>query len=310
MLAGDPILSRHRWPAILVAVALCAACGDDDSNEPEDTDSDTEPDGGADTDSDTDVDTDTDTDSDTDSDTDTDTDTFDCTTVPAAPLSIEELVGPVGYHDVAFDSEGFIIGTDGYNLFKANSSSGAYVYVNGLTGVQGMDVLPGGDLVAASASEGIVRITPFGTRTSIAPSIDGGYGVTVGPDGMVYVGDNSTLYRIDPDTHAVETLSTSLGARNIEFSPDLSLMYIGSFGTGQIHAVAIDADLGWIGSPWLFATITDMDCTFMDGFGVDVCGNIFVSCYPMMLYRVTPDGTVSPYHTWTSPSYGHGLQWG
>jgi hypothetical protein len=304
-----PFHCRTSIVALVAALALCAACGDDSSDgDPGDTDSDTETDSDADTDTDTDTGADTDTDADTDSDSDTDTDTYDCSTVPTAPLAIEELVGPVGYHDVAFDNEGFIAGSDGYNLFKATPSSDAYIFVAGLSNAQGMDYLPGGDLVAATSSEGVVRITPFGTRTSIAPSINGGYGVTVGPDGMVYVGDNSSLYRIDPDTHDVETVDSTLAARDIEFSPDLSQMYIGSFCTGYIYVVEIDEDVNWIGVPEVFANIPD--CCYMDGLGVDICGNLYVASYPSMLYRVTPDGTVSPYHTWTSSSYGHGLEWG
>ena len=175
-----PFHHRPLVAALVAALALCAACGD----KPRDTSGDTDTDGDSDSDSDTDVDSDTDpapdTDSatDTDTDTDSDTDTFDCSTVPAAPLSTEELVGPIAYHDLAFDGEGFIVGAGpgGDTLFKAITSSDAYVFVSGITGVQGMDYLPGGDLVAMSSSDGLVRITPTGTRSTIAASISG-YGV-------------------------------------------------------------------------------------------------------------------------------------
>ena len=48
----------------------------------------------------------------------------------------------------------------------------------------------------------------------------------------------------------------------------------------------------------------------MDGFGVDICGNLWIACYPDKLYRVPPDGGGAMYHEWASSSYGHGLEWG
>jgi hypothetical protein len=312
------ILPLLLLATLVAALAPCAGCGDDSADadgdgSDGDSDSDSDTDSDVDTDTDSDADTDTDSDADTDTDTDTESDTgteppFDCETVPDTPLSIEDLTGPVGYHDVAFDGEGFIVGADYYNIYKAIDGSSAYVFVSGMSGVQGMDYLPGGDLIAATGSAGVVRISPSGSYTSIAPGITGGYGVTVGPDGMVYVGDNTTLHRIDPDTGIATVLATDLAARDIDFSPDLSLMYIGGFCTGLIWAVAIDEDLNWLEEPWVYATIPD--CCYMDGMGVDVCGNIWVASYPQSLYRVNTDGVTTLYHTWGSGAYGHGLEWG
>jgi hypothetical protein len=230
-------------------------------------------------------------------------------------LAVEDLVGPLAYHDLAFDNEGFIVGagSSGENLFKAIEASDAYLWVSGISGVQGMDYLPGGDLVAVTTSQGLVRITPSGTVSIITASITGyGVQVTVGPDGMVYVGDNSTLYRVDPDTSAVESLVTGVSARGCDFSPDYSRMYIPSFdGMGDIYVVDLDDDMNVIGSPTVFATISGGG-SYLDGLRVDSCGNLYVPSYSLRnLSKITPEGAVSTYYTWTNTSlYGHGLKWG
>ena len=223
-------LSRRFFQGLFVTVTLlaltafAACCGE--ARDPASNDADSDSDSDSDTDADTDSDTDTDSDADSGPDTETqtetetetetevstDSDTWDCDALPAAPLFVEELSGPMGYHDVAFDDEGFIVGYDGWNLVKATPSSAAYVFVTGLSGVQGIDKLPGGDLVAATSSNGLVRIDPAGVVTTLAPSLTGLYGVTVGPDGMVYCGDNYNLYRVDPEdgTYRLPQASTRM----------------------------------------------------------------------------------------------------
>ena len=235
---------------------------------------------------------------------------FDCSTVPDAPLSNEELVGPVGFHDVAFDTSGNMVGTDGMQLFKADSSGNATPWGGAISGVQGMDYLPNGSLVVASAS-GLVRIAPDGTQTPLNASLSAVYGVTVGPDGMVYAADNASLYRVDPVSGDTETLSAAGGiaARGVEFSPDLSRMYISSFCTEKVYVAELDANFDIVGAPTEFATIPG-SC-YEDGIGVDVCGNVYIPVYGLWtLFRISPAGVVTTYHQFDSTTYGHGLEWG
>jgi len=235
---------------------------------------------------------------------------FDCSTVPDALLSVEELVGPIGYHDVAFDSGGSMIGTDGNQLFKADSSGNTVPWGAAIPGVQGMDFLPTGSLVAASSS-GLVRIAPDGTQTNLNASLTAAYGVTVGPDGMVYVADNATLYRVDPISGETETLLSSgtVAPRAIDFSPDLTRMYIASFCTEKVFVAELDGNYDIVGEPTEFATIPG-SC-YEDGIGVDVCGNVYIPVYGLsQLFRITPEGELTIYHQFDSTTYGHGLEWG
>jgi len=251
-----------------------------------------------------------------DAGTSADTDTgppFDCSTVPDAPLSVEQLVGPIGYHDLAFDNGGFMVGAGdmGSQLFKADSSGSTAPFGPSISGVQGMDYLPNGSLVAASSSSGLVRITPDGTQTPLNASLVNVYGVIVGPDGMVYAADNSILYRVNPTTGDTETLLSSgtVAPRAIEFSPDGTRMYIASFCTEKVFVAELDGNYDIVGEPTEFATIPG-SC-WEDGIGVDVCGNVYIPVYGLStLFRISPEGVVTNYHQFDSATYGHGLDWG
>ena len=290
--------------SIALAVPCAAGCGGGERGDPDDTETD-------DTGGDTDADTDTDTDADAGADggPDTDTGSFDCGDVPSAPLVIEQIGEAVGSYDVAFDSEGFLVGSDGISLFKTASNGNIGLFVSGLGSMYGLDYLPGGDLIAATVGQGLTRITPVGLSTNIASSLSYVYGVTVGPDGMVYAADESALYRVDPDTGETEMLTSSIPARVVDFSPDLEKMYIGS-STGEIYVADLDDDFDIIGSPTVFVSAVAGCPMDMGGLGVDICGNLYIECHhALKLLRVTPDGVVSLYHTW-SEEYVHGLEWG
>jgi hypothetical protein len=294
----------------LLLLAAGAGCGDkprplfEDPDDDDDDDSETG----------TDSDADSDADADSDSDADGDSDTWDCDALPSAPLGVEELVGPVAYHDLEFDGDGNIVGagSNGDSLFKAPSSGSATVWVSSITGVQGMDHLPDGDLVALTNGQGLVRIAPDGTVGTLNASLMGyGAQVTIGPDEMIYVGDNMNLYRVDPDDGATETLVSGMSVRGCDFSPDYSRMYMPTNnGSGNVYVAELDDDLNIVGAPTVFATLSS-SCYWMDGLRVDACGNLYVPCYDdSTLSRITPDGAVSLYYTWSFATYGHGLKWG
>jgi hypothetical protein len=308
-------------PSCLALVSLAAlvslgACepetrifgGDSDSDSDGDSDSDSD----SDSDGDSDADGGGDTDTDTESGTDVDTDTWDCGALPTAPIAIEELVGPVGYHDVAFDGDGLIVGYDGYNLMKTTITGPPEVFVASLSYPQGLEYLPDGDLVAATYNNGLVRINPAGTVTTLAPSLNSVYGVTVGPDGMVYCADNTSLYRVDPSDGTYEVIASGISARGMDFSPDLTRMYITSAGgMGQIYVAYLDDDLNLIDTPSIFTTIPGGG-TYLDGIRVDACDNLWVPNYNTSnLYRISTEGTVITYYDWPDlTNYGHGIKWG
>jgi hypothetical protein len=237
----------------------------------------------------------------------------DCRRVPSAPTAAEELTGPVGYHDVAFDDLGFMIGTDLASLIAVDINGQVQLFAPNVSGAQGMDWLADGTLVVNSG-EGVIALAPSGARRVLAANIYG-YGLTVGPDNLVYTADNANVYRIEPDSGVTTTylepaaFGQSWGARNIEFSPDLDVMYIGSFGD-WIYAVTLDENLDPVGPPREYARIRS-GIRYQDGLGTDACGNLFVPNFESSaLYRVTPDAVTHLYHQFEFTDYGHGLEWG
>jgi len=278
-----------------------------------------EADADTDTDSDTDIDSDTDTDTDTDSDTDTDTDTdvpvFNCAEVPDEPTEINELDEPRGYHDVLFDAEGNLLGTDwSGHLIAASDSDTADVLVPNVGTIQGMELLPDGSIVAG-ANKGVVRIDPD-EGVSMLAAIGYSYGVLLGPDGMIYAGSGNKIFRIDPETGGFEDYAELPGlhtnAHMFEFSPDFSRMYVGVVASdAYLWAIDLDDKLDPKGDPWVFAE--EVGSGYHDGLGVDVCGNIYVNDFwTQSFYRVSPLGEVSLLLDWRDGSnhYGHGQAFG
>jgi sugar lactone lactonase YvrE len=214
---------------------------------------------------------------------------------------------------VAFDDEGHIVGCDDSALLKVTYYDDISVFVPSMDWVQGMDYLPDGDLIVAEDWNGqLLRINPDAVSTPIANDIYA-YGVTVGPLGRVFAADNSSLIRIDPDTLDTFTYldwSDGYSPRGVNFSPDLSRLYFVTFGPESVYYIDIDENLDPLGEPVLLAS--GIGGTWMDGLGVDACGNLYVPVYDNhTLYRISPEGDVEIFYTWPSLTpYGHGLKWG
>jgi hypothetical protein len=234
---------------------------------------------------------------------------IDCAAIPEVPTAITLLPEPHAYHDVIFDTEGNLIGRDGTHLTASESPTDNSIWVPNTGNIEGMDWLPDGDMVAARGSpHEIVRINPTKGLSVITSAISG-YGVVVGPDGMVYVGGNPWVMKLDPVSGLHEEwVESPGGSRVLEFSPDYSRMYFGS--SSEVFVVDLDEDLQPVGDARVF--VEGMG-TLLDAMGVDLCGNVYVSDYgSRTLFRITPRGDASVLASWKSEFYDHvhGLDWG
>ncbi|MEZ4242015.1 MAG: hypothetical protein R3F59_38855 [Myxococcota bacterium] len=246
--------------------------------------------------------------------------TFDCDTVPLAPVSGREVPGARGYHDLAFDAQGGLIGasTSG-DLLRVDFDGNAGVLVPNLGTVQQMAWLPDGDLAVASDERGVLRVTPAGGVQPIASVF--AYGLVTGPDGMLYAADQRLVVRIDPDTGDVRTLveegALDRGSpRVLAFDRTYERLLIGTLGgsQGRLYAIPLDADLEPAGPPEVFATGVGTG-GYHDALGVDLCGYLYVPDYnTSAVYRVHPtSGQVQLLFDavgFLNDAYGHGLEWG
>ena len=262
-------------------------------------------------------DTDSDSDSDTDSDTYSDTDAtgFDCSAIPDIPGSPIPLAAPRGHNDVVFNADGALVGWDGFNLLKATDADTVEVYAPNAETTFKLDMLPGGDLVATLGRGEVARIEPNGAIYPIATGIFP-YGLAVGSDGLVYASSTNfaaapAIWRIDPDTQALDLLldwDIADWPRDIAFSADFSVLYVGTQTSGEIYKVPLDGNLNPTGDPQLLVTLPTF---WHDSVEVDACGNVYVAgLFPPQLYRINADLSTTLLIEWTMDEYAHGFDWG
>ncbi len=166
-----------------------------------------------------------------------------------------------------------------------------------------------------------MRLAQDGTISLMATGIPT-YLVRVGPDGLVYttngeVGMNNVIQRTDPDTGVTEEVlkgrdgTPPFEARVLDFSPDLTRMYIGTHTNRSIYVVDLDKDLNPISAPVVLAASVG---SWHDGLGVDACGYLWVASYDdQSTYRVSPDGSDVRrilQSSFADGMYGHGVFWG
>jgi hypothetical protein len=235
---------------------------------------------------------------------------YGCENLPPFNLDDATITTASAYHGISFDDDGNLIGQDtaSASIIKSKYDGTQSVWVPGMPGIQQIDRLPDGDFVAADSTMGrVVRISAAtgGTET-IAGGLGGLYGVTTGPDGMVYV-TNGGVVRVDPDTGDTEVIASgSFTAHDVDFNLDSTVMYIGTIGAGLL-TLDLDMNLDPVGTPSVWVT----GATYIDGVALDACGNVYVADYSSsQLYRYEADGTSTSMVSGARTLYGHGITWG
>jgi sugar lactone lactonase YvrE len=237
-----------------------------------------------------------------------------CGDLPPLPWAFRLQPGPPASEDFTFDNEGYLVALSKNNLVRMARGGppqllASNVAING-TGVR---VLPGGDFVVADEVRGVVqRIDAAGGRRNVGTNIRGPNGIQLGPGGQLYVTDLSggNLYRIDPQGGTATLLSFVVDdADGLVFSSDYRTLFVNSYGLGEIHRLAVNAD-GTVGPPARFVEGVGNP----DGMTIDACGNLYVAGYgDGKLRRVAPDGKVElvadfQMGTITAVNFGSGAQ--
>lgn len=218
---------------------------------------------------------------------------FDCDHIPEGPFQLVKLDGPVASEDIAFDKEGHVVGSNDKAIFKSYYGGTPQVFVPKLSFRAGMRYLPNGHLVVCDNQKGqLVRIDEKGEIHVLISGLSYPNGIVVDMAGWVYFTehDANKVWRVHPFTGDKQLLTTKISNPNgITFSPDYKTVYIGGFsGVGTVYAMSISPD----GVPGkLIDWATNVGTGWLDGMGVDICGNVYIADYnATIIYRITPDG--------------------
>jgi sugar lactone lactonase YvrE len=287
--------------ASLGLVCISIACSTADRRGPAPT-------GGGETDTGSDYDTSTGSDSDTDtstgSDVNTDTNTdpgYDCDALPPGPLSFTTITSPITGEDIAFDDAGNLIGMSSPALFKSPKIGSPVMWISGAQCTSGLRTLSTGDVVCNCGDSFCFFDKTDGVKETILSDLSYPNGIEVDLGGFAYVSEQSSgeVTKVDPYTGESWIVASGLSAPNgMSFSPDYTMLYVGSFGGGTIYAIPFDGEGEPSGAPVTLLTISDPEAIAagmtgaFDGMGVDACGNVYVCDYGNKhVYRIAPDAS-------------------
>jgi sugar lactone lactonase YvrE len=182
---------------------------------------------------------------------------FDCSTVPAAPVSFETHEGFTSSEDFAFDELGNYVGVDeNGNLIRVSKTGEKQLWLPSIGSTAGMAMLPDGSVVVCDVREGALkRAYPNGAVSVVLGGLLYPNGVDIGPDGFIYVAENAggRVRRVDPDTGEFSIVALGLdGPNGVAFTDDPSLLYIGSFEGSGVYKLELPAP-GELGHASVFA---------------------------------------------------------
>lgn len=219
--------------------------------------------------------------------------------------------------DLAFDDAGNVVGSNDKAIFKTKYGGTPQVFVPSISFRAGMRYLPTGDLMVNKDTTGqLIRITPDGTQNVVLSNLAYPNGMAIDKHGFAWVTehDANRVLKVDPyaKTSKVMSQGTIKNPNGICFNADYSQVFVAGFsGVGTIYMFQIHPD-GTVDAPVAWAK--NVGTGWLDGIGIDVCGNLYIAdYYATKVYRFTPDG--SSYKTVINGSGGGNIylpnmQWG
>jgi sugar lactone lactonase YvrE len=242
---------------------------------------------------------------------------FDCATAPPGPYKVRTLNGPICSEDLAFDDEGNVVGSDMQHIYKSTKAGVSTLVVPNLPFRAGLRLLSTGEIVLANDETGSLdRVDLDGTRTTVLSNLRYPNGLEVGPDDMVYLTehDGRKVRRIDPFTGDNTVISDGdiSSPNGISFNEDFTALYIAGFsGAKKIYKLPMNKDGTVAGELEVWAD--NVGTGWLDGIGVDVCGNVYIADYDRsQILRYDNEGNyidtpIDMQGTW---NYLPNMQWG
>jgi len=214
----------------------------------------------------------------------------DCDAIPPGPLPYTVTTGIYATEDFAFDDQGNLVGANAGNLFHSPYGGPPQLWVPGAGVSAGLRATSDGIFVYASG-DSLSRVNELGAPEVVLGGLSYPNGMDVDLEGWVYVAEQSgsRVRRINPETGEFTVVAEGLSSPNgVSFSPDYSILYVGSFGGGTITAIHLNPDMS-TDSVELFRG--GIGGGGLDGMAVDACGNVYVDEYgPGIVWRIPPDG--------------------
>ena len=220
---------------------------------------------------------------------------FDCDAIEEGPFEATAITAWT-VEDLDFDDDGYMIGSDWQHVYRTDYNGEREVLVPNLNFRAGMRRLPNGDIVLANDTQGslmrLYKDQDYAYET-IVPNLRYPDGIEVDRNGIVYVTehDDRQVHRVDPDTGEVQTIVDQdiRSPNGITFNETWDALYMAGFsGEGILYRLPIDED-GNTGELEVYRE--DVGSGWLDGMGVDYCGNIYIADYMRSkLVRLFPDG--------------------
>jgi SMP-30/Gluconolactonase/LRE-like region len=215
----------------------------------------------------------------------------DCDAIPPGPLPYTITTGIYATEDFAFDDQGNLVGANAGNLFRSPYGGPPQLWVPGAGVSAGLRATSDGIFVYASG-ESLSRINMFDAPEVVLGGLSYPNGMDVDLDGWAYVAEQggNRVRRINPETGEFTVVAEGLTSPNgVSFSPDYSILYVGSFGGGTITAIHLNPDMTTDSVELFYGGIGGGG---LDGLAVDACGNVYVDEYgPGIVWRIPPDGS-------------------
>lgn len=179
-----------------------------------------------------------------------------CQTPKPLPIAFTTVKGFGGSEDFAMDYSGNVVLNKGGSIARVSPTGAVHIVAPNAGATAGISVLSNNDIVFAAGDKLKIAYATGGYETILA-GLSYPNGMDVDHEDYAYVAEQSggRLRRVNPYTGEFQIVADKLPNPNgVGWAPGFKRVYVGSFGSGTVHAIDRLPDGGW-SAPVLFAKI-------------------------------------------------------